>query len=92
METEETKEVFTYLGNEIVVEELLLDNNYYIEYRINKDGNGQLYAESFEVKVIIEKQDGTMIERELVFEPMIKITEDTVNRVGIMNELWVSVK
>ena len=92
METEETKEVFTYLGNEIVVEDLVLDNNYYIEYKIKKDGNGQLHAESFEVKVIIEKQDGTTIERELVFEPMIKTMEDDVSGTNLMNELWVSVK
>lgn len=92
METEETKEVFTYLGNEIVVEDLVLDNNYYIEYKIKKDGNGQLNAESFEVKVIIEKQDGTTIERELVFEPMMKTMEDYVSGTNLMNELWVSVK
>lgn len=92
METEETKEVFTYLGNKIVVEDLLLDNNYYIEYKINKDGNGQLYAENFEMKVIIEKQDGTTIERELVFEPMMKTMEDYVSGTNLMNELWVSVK
>ena len=92
METEETKEVFTYLGNEIVVEDLVLDNNYYIEYKIKKDGNGQLHAESFEVKVIIEKQDGTTIERELVFEPMMKTMEDDVSGTNLMNELWVSVK
>ena len=92
METEETKEVFTYLGNEIVVEDLLLDNNYYIEYRINKDGNGQLYAENFEMEVTIERKDGTTIERELVFEPMIETMEDDVNGTNFMNELWVSVK
>ena len=92
METEETKEVFTYLGNEIVVEDLLLDNNYYIEYRINKDGNGQLYAENFEMEVTIERKDGTTIERELVFEPMIKTMEDDVNGTNLINELWVSVK
>ena len=92
METEETKEVFTYLGNEIVVEDLLLDNNYYIEYRINKDGNGQLYAENFEMEVTIERKDGTTIERELVFEPMIETMEDDVNGTNLMNELWVSVK
>ena len=92
METEETKEVFTYLGNEIVIEDLVLDNNYYIEYKIKQDGNGQLHAESFEVKVIIEKQDGTTIERELVFEPMMKTMEDYVSGTNLMNELWVSVK
>ena len=70
----------------------MLDNNYYIEYKIKKDGNGQLHAESFEVKVIIEKQDGTTIERELVFEPMMKTMEDYVSGTNLMNELWVSVK
>ena len=92
METEETKEVFTYLGNEIVVEDLVLDNNYYIEYKIKKDSNGQLHAEKFEMKVIIERKDGTMIEKELVFEPMLKTIEDDVNGTNLMNELWVRVK
>ena len=44
------------------------------------------------MKVIIEKQDGTTIERELVFEPMMKTMEDDVSGTNLMNELWVSVK
>ena len=92
METEETKEVFTYLGNEIVVEDLVLDNNYYIEYKMGKGDTGQLYAENFEMKVLIEKKDGTIIERELVFEPMLKTIEDDINGTNLMNELWVRVK
>ena len=92
METGETKEVFTYLGNEIVVEDVLNDNNYYIEYKMDKDDTGQLYAENFEMKVLIEKKDGTIIERELVFEPMLKTIEDDINGTNLMNELWVRVK
>ena len=92
METGETKEVFTYLGNEIVVEDVLNDNNYYIEYKMGKDDTGQLYAEKFEMKVTIERKNGTMIEKELVFEPMLKTIEDDVNGTNLMNELWVRVK
>ena len=44
------------------------------------------------MEVTIERKDGTTIERELVFEPMIETMEDDVNGTNLMNELWVSVK
>lgn len=92
METNENKEVFTYLGNKIVVDDNDTSGNYYIEYRINKDDNGNLYADSFEMKVIIEKSDGTTIERKLRFEPVLKMMENDVNGTGILNELWVELQ
>lgn len=41
METGGGKEIFTYLGSELVIEEdKQYGGNYYIEYQIDKDDNG----------------------------------------------------
>ena len=87
IETEDAEEVYTYLGSELGVEEKKQnERNYYIEYRIGKDEHGNLYAESFDIQVIIEKKDGTVIEKKLAFEPVFEMGEVCVN------ELWVKVE
>ena len=93
MTNEGEKEVFTYLGSELIVENNKQDaGDYFIEYKIDKDDNGKLYAPNFEIQVMLEKEDGTTTERTLVFEPVFKIVENDINGAGIMNELWVSVE
>ena len=87
IETEDIAEVYTYLGSELDVEEKKRDERkYYIEYRIGKDEHGNWYAESFDIQVIIEKKDGTVIEKKLAFEPVFEMGEVCVN------ELWVKVE
>ena len=87
IETEDAEEVYTYLGSELGVEEKKQnERNYYLEYRIGKDEHGNLYAESFDIQVIIEKKDGTIIEKKLEFEPVFEMGEVCVN------ELWVKVE
>ncbi len=93
METEGEKETFTYLGSELVVEDdLQKDKNYFIEYKADKNENGELYAEAFDVQVIIENKDGTVTEKVLKFQPVFKVIKDSIGGVEIVNELWVNEK
>ncbi len=93
MGSEGDMEIFTYLGSELVVEINQQDNpNYYIEYRLAKNEDGSLYANDFEIQVIIENKDGTTIEKKLKFEPGLEKVKDGINGIEIVNELWVNLE
>ena len=59
---------------------------------MDKDENGKLCAKKIDVEVIVETVNGTTIQRELKFEPIFEVIENSYNGEEIVNELWASIE
>jgi hypothetical protein len=93
MENGDNREVFTYLGNKFVVDKSNQNSrNFYIEYKINPDENGELCADDFAIQIILEYKDGSLIEKRLNCKPIFKLTDDAATGIEIVNELWVNIE